>query len=458
MHPITTALAALLSLWSPPAATPLPPAMCEPPRHVALISIDGFRPPFYLDASFPTPNLQRMAAEGVWASGLQTVFPSLTYPSHTTMVTGVIPSEHGIIYNRPEALAGPAEQQYFWADSMRVPALWDRVRAAGGTSAGLWWPAAIGADMSPNLPVPPHEAPGGSRLDLLRTVVAPAGFMEDMEARVTGSLTDQSFSNGSLQKERHLWEIGRHVVVTGKPTLLLYHVLATDAFQHSRGPASPEIHPAVAVADSAVGVLMEAYREAGILEQTTFVITGDHGFAGYTHGVAPNSWLAEAGYLTPDAAGLPRARFIAGGGFAFLLLRDPGDQEVISFVQGRIAALSPDEASRFEIVRAEKVREWGADPRAVLTLSARPGNRFEDRHEGPLVAPTPRPGGVHGHRPDLPELQTGFVVWGAGIQQTGRVGPAHALNITPLIASLLGLPGESSWSVPAWLTTHFCTS
>ncbi|RZK40003.1 MAG: alkaline phosphatase family protein, partial [Hymenobacter sp.] len=77
------------------------PALAQPAKHVVLISIDGFRPDFYREAKWPTPNLQRMAAQGTSADGVRGVFPSVTYPSHTTLVTGVAPAQHGIYYNSP---------------------------------------------------------------------------------------------------------------------------------------------------------------------------------------------------------------------------------------------------------------------------------------------------------------------------------------------------------------------
>ena len=71
------------------------------PDHVVLISIDGFRPEFYQDTTWPAPMIQQMAQEGAQARAVRGVFPSVTYPSHTTMITGSVPRRHGIYYNTP---------------------------------------------------------------------------------------------------------------------------------------------------------------------------------------------------------------------------------------------------------------------------------------------------------------------------------------------------------------------
>ncbi len=68
-------------------------------KHVILISIDGFRPDFYKDKSWSAPNLRKLMNEGVYAQGVNSVFPSVTYPAHTTLVTGAAPARHGIYYN-----------------------------------------------------------------------------------------------------------------------------------------------------------------------------------------------------------------------------------------------------------------------------------------------------------------------------------------------------------------------
>src|ERR1700712_333889 len=84
-------------------------------RHVVLITVDGFRPDFYLDPSWNTPNLQQLKKDGVFADGVNSVFPSMTYPSHTTIVTGVHPAQHGIYFNNMFEPNGPTGKMY-WND------------------------------------------------------------------------------------------------------------------------------------------------------------------------------------------------------------------------------------------------------------------------------------------------------------------------------------------------------
>src|SRR5688572_2889357 len=69
-------------------------------RHVLIISIDGLKPATYTSPGpAKIPTLRKLAQEGAWADGVIGVLPTVTYPSHTTMITGVLPSVHGIPNN-----------------------------------------------------------------------------------------------------------------------------------------------------------------------------------------------------------------------------------------------------------------------------------------------------------------------------------------------------------------------
>src|SRR3954466_3675982 len=86
-------------------------------EHVVLITIDGFRPDFYMDPSWDAVNIRKLMADGARAAqGVNSVFPSMTYPSHTTIVTGVQPAKHGVYFNKMFEPNGPTGKMY-WNDT-----------------------------------------------------------------------------------------------------------------------------------------------------------------------------------------------------------------------------------------------------------------------------------------------------------------------------------------------------
>ena len=144
-------------------------------RHVVLISIDGLRPDYYLPTAARrprTPALDALVQRGSWAEGVLSQFPSLTYPSHTSIVTGVRPARHGIVQNTIFAPDGGGTW-YFESSALRSAPIWDAARAAGLTTAGISWPVTVGARIDYLLPET-NQAPRDSTwLDLMRRQSTP---------------------------------------------------------------------------------------------------------------------------------------------------------------------------------------------------------------------------------------------------------------------------------------------
>jgi hypothetical protein len=116
---------------------------------VLMISVDGMKPEYVLEArasGLKIPFLRRLAAEGAYAEGVMGVWPTVTYPSHTTLVTGVAPAEHGIYSNLEFDPYQRFKDSWFWyARQVRVPTLWQAAHAQGITTASIGWPVTVGA-------------------------------------------------------------------------------------------------------------------------------------------------------------------------------------------------------------------------------------------------------------------------------------------------------------------------
>src|ERR1700677_4023939 len=114
---------------------------------VLMISIDGLKPEYITQADahgMKLPYLRTLLAKGTYADGVVGIWPTITYPSHTTLITGVWPAEHGILNNQvfdPEHKLGGA--WYWYADSIRVPTLWDVAHRAGMRTASVSWPVSV---------------------------------------------------------------------------------------------------------------------------------------------------------------------------------------------------------------------------------------------------------------------------------------------------------------------------
>ena len=417
-------------------------------RHVVLVSVDGFRPDFYLDEGWPAPNIQQMARAGVHAERVRSVFPSVTYPSHTTIITGALPARHGIFYNQPFEDGGQTGRWYWEEKAILVDTLWDSLRKHGLETAAVSWPVTVGAPIDRVVPEV-WALEGDDRFAPMREGTT-AGLWQELEQEATGRLGRRNFSADYNTRDDTTGAAAAYILESHKPSLISLHLIASDHFQHEAGRDSPVAKRAIGAADRAIGAVRDAAERAGILEDTAFIVTGDHGFVNVQTAVAPNVWLARAGlHGTEDDRGEWRASFHTAGGGALLRLRDPGDDGAVADVRRVLADLPTPTRRLFRVVDRTELDAIGADPNAPLALSAALGVSFSASAQGDAVRPGR--GGTHGYFPsDFPEIYTGFVGWGAGFQSGLVVHEMGLEDIAGLIGRLLGVEHKSLDGSPPW--------
>lgn len=410
-----------------------PPVTKRKAEHVVVISIDGLLPRYYLDPAWPAPAMQQLYREGAHAVAVRSVFPSLTYPGHTTIATGALPARHGICHNKHiEPVADPP-----WlkdASLIKVPALWDAVRAAGLKSAAVLWPITCGAAIDWNLP---DIWPGGDGdlVAALRGNEHPDGFLEELEREATGRLHPENFNNRLLSHDLRVALLAEYLFEQYRPALLLVKTQASVQIPQEPDWRNPRRARAVAASDQIVSILLEVIERTGTWDKTAVIVCGDHGNTEVHTQIRPNIWLIEAGLRGEKLeTGDWRATFHALGGSAFLRVREAKDAEAVRRV---LDGLPRATRELFRIVERDELDELGSDPEAPFALAAASGFVIDDRAAGPVLQPNP--GMSHGHHPDHPEMNTGFIAKGAGIRAGASTPMLPLTAIAPLVAALLGL-------------------
>lgn len=404
-------------------------------KYVVLISIDGLRPDFYLDQSYPTPNLQYMKNNGAYADGVRGVFPTVTYPSHTTLITGAMPGRHGIFYNTIFSDSGSTNTWYREEKFIRTETLWDAVKKSGMTSACVSWPVSVGAPVDYNVPESwENDRNGGS----INPNITPAGLFDEIQQNATGKLTYSQMNLNNLAIDENLSRMAAYLLKKYKPNFTTLHIVCVDHAEHGVGRHGEEVNKALASADHAVSNIMEAIEAAGIADSTTIIVTGDHGFVDVNTSFSPNVLLARNGLLAPaNQRDGWKAMFHASGGSAFLHLKDKKDTKTLAKVQAIIDSLPASVKKLFRVVDRQELDKIGADPNAALALAAIEGVSIGGAANGELVRAGR--GGTHGYFPEFQHIETGFIAFGAGINK-GAVVPKMGLeDVAPVISRLLGL-------------------
>lgn len=408
-------------------------------EHVIVVSIDGLKPEYYLEERWPTPALRQVMQRGAYAAAVQAIFPSLTYPSHTTMATGALPARHGIWSNR-EIIASNDPPWLWDASLIRVPALWDAVRASGGTTAALNWPMTAGADIDWCVP----DVWPGSEEDVVAAMTeasTPAALMAELEREATGRLHTDNFSSKLLAHDVRLASMAAYLYERYRPTLLLVHAEGVVQIQQEPDWRNPRRVRAIACADLVVSLLLEVMERTDAWDHTAIIVTGDHGMTEVHSQVRPNVWLVEAGLRGAEIDSDDwRATFRALGGCAFLTVREPADANVAA-VRRVLDSLSPGLQSTFRIVERDELDALGSDPDAPFALAAAPGYVIDQRAEPPTVQPNP--GMSHGHHPEMADMNTGLIAAGAGIRAGAATPLMQLTDLAPLVAELLGVELEA---------------
>lgn len=428
------------------AAEPVPASE----RCVILISVDGLAG-FYLDdPKAHMPTIRKMAADGARAKGLVCSFPTVTWPNHTTLVTGVSPGKHGVIGNNyldrnsGEKVPLIPDPLFDKDQIVRVPTIYDAAHNAGLTTAGIIWPATRNA-RTLDFTVPDMFGTDSwkkfgtkSWLDELRGQGIPVDQYGDWVKA----------SGGGVQRDWLYARMAENLLLNHSPNLILIHLVEVDHVQHRVGPREPDSYWSVSYADSIVEQIQDAAERSKFKGKTTFVVSSDHGFFPIEKEIKPNVLLRKIGLISTEGGKTTKKAFAVsqGGGCMVYLLDvdDPATQRAqlkqeFSAVEGVQAVFLPEEFAQLgHKLPSEDSRE------PDLWLAAESGYSFsESTSGGDLVAPRKSKGGTHGYLPDQPDMLATLVMWGYGIEPGTNLGKVRSVDVAPTLAELLGvkLPG-----------------
>lgn len=385
-------LLAACSGTSAPRRAPTPAA--DATNALLLVSIDGFRAD-YLDRGV-TPRLAALAADGVRADAMRPAFPSLTFPNHYTLVTGLYPDHHGIVHNRMD---GDDEKERFVYNDASTTAdprwwggepIWVTAERQGLRSATMYWP---GSD----------AVIAGVRPSYWKTFDRDFSI-QDRVATVLGW-----FDLPPAQR----------------PTFFTLYFEQVDRTGHDHGPDSPEVTAALAQIDAALGRLLDGLAQRGLGDKVNIVVVSDHGLSASS---------AERTILADQIVDTRRVRAVNYGvvaGFA----PEPGQQRYAESV-----LLQPHEHMqcwrRTQIPARFRYGKNARIPPIVCLAQAGWIITHSDWLKDHLGS---FPRGEHGYDNELPDMRALFVAHGPAFRRGARIAEFDNVDVYPMLAHLLHL-------------------
>ncbi len=413
------------------------------PTKVIVISIDGLKGKTLstlLDRHRNTPNLYEFLKGGAVADGMVGVFPTVTYPSHTTLVTGVPPDIHGIYGNGlfdPEHTMRDA--WYWYAQQVKAPAIWNVAHQQGLKTAAVSWPVSIGAQIDANFPEWRIPETLEDRL-IYENLCTPGIYAEYAKTYGIDVTAAPAKDPSESELDAEATRMAIFLLRTRKPDLLLVHVAETDHEQHMNGPDSEPEFQALERIDADIGLIRDAVRAEGLTDRTVFVIVSDHGFEPVSHSFNPNGVLNSMGLMgtkaNPDSW---RVAAFEGGGSFGLIAHNPHDEEAIALARKTFQQLAREGKWGIDrLYEGPDLLATGGYGNSFLAVGMKPGFAIGDAADGPWLSPTGKLQGMHGFAPGPVELDSSFLAYGPGIQ-VKRLGRHHITDVAPTIAALLGL-------------------
>lgn len=429
---------------------------CQTPQQhqpVLLISIDGMRPDYITQADehhLHIPTLRHIMASGTYADGVIGVLPTVTYPSHTTLITGVWPAQHGILNNQrfdPERKLSGA--WYWYADQIKVPTLWSAAHDAGLHTASVGWPVTVDAtSIDYNLPEywrtsGPGAAANPDDRYLMNAVSRPNAELERIATRTNTPYmmgNDTTLAGDEVKTIYSLDILKQH-----RPQFMTIHLSSLDQEQHLHGPFSPEANADLEGLDSMVQRI--ATQELANYPNAAIVIVSDHGFAPVEHDVNLAVPFLEAGLI--QTAKSPYGTTVVtswqaepwpAGCVTPIILHDPSDTATRAKVEQLLQHLAADPANGIEAVLDHSAAvALGGIPDAAFLLTFKVGYCNGGALTGPLVTPSLEKG-AHGYNiATTPAMRSSFFIMGEGIATGKDLGVVDMRQIAPTLAHILGV-------------------
>ncbi len=366
-----------------------------------LISVDGFRAD-YLQRGI-TPNLARLAKEGVRAERMQPAFPSLTFPNHYTLVTGQRPDRNGIVDNVMRDPARPGQTfrlsardiigDRFWWD--QATPIWVTAEQAGIRTATMFWP--------------------GSEVDIQG--VRPRDW----------KVFDQSLPPEARTDQVLAW-LGRPV--DERPAFVTLYFDDVDTAGHNYGPDSPQVNKAIVRIDAQIGRLADTLHKRGLT--ANMVVVADHGMAS----IGPervdylDDWAAAESFETQTL-----------GAMAGIIPKPGREAEVLK----GLTAPHPH-ASCWAKADIPARLHYGTNPRIPPIICLAQTGWLLETHTA-VARRAVSAGGSHGFDPASAEMGAMFVATGPAFRKGVTLPSFENVDVYPLLALLIGvkpLAGEGT--------------
>ncbi|MBV4439605.1 MAG: ectonucleotide pyrophosphatase/phosphodiesterase [Clostridium tyrobutyricum] len=414
-------------------------------KYLYVISFDGLSS---LDFEYISslPNFKRFLAEASYCKNVYSVYPSLTYPAHTTIVTGKYPRNHGIVNN---TLLQPYRESpdWYWSRKyIKGDTIYDLAIKKGMKVAAFLWPVTANSKIQYNVP---EIFPNRFWQNQLIVSFLNGSPLFQYEINKKFGYIRNGISHPELDDFIHRSFL--YTIETKRPDITFVHYSELDAMRHCHGFYSTQAKSSLKRHDKRLGEIIETLKENHMYEDSTIIALGDHSSFDEDKIIDLNVMLKNTGYIHTDKKGnIKRYRAFVKNcdGCAYVYLKDSTDKELKNRIYSLISNFNRNTNCIEKIYNSDIATKFGADPKCTFMLEAKRGFYFLDGTEGDVIKKViPEQvnrmrnitKATHGYSPYKKDYTTVFMAGGKGIRKNAIVDKMNLIDEAPTMAKLLGI-------------------
>lgn len=404
------------------------------------------------------PNFSGIYEEAAGCRHVETVYPSITYPAHTSIVTGLTPDHHRVVNNLQLQPYRISREDWMWQRRfVKADTLYDAAARAGYVTAALLWPVTARSGIKYCVPeIFPNRS--WQNQMIVSALNGPIGYQLELVKKF-GHLMD-GLRQPAL--DNFVTAAAEYTIHQYNPDLFLIHLTDVDSKRHEFGVDADQVHEAFQRHDERLGRLLKALQETGNMEKTTIVILGDHCQIDTHTVIYPNYYLREAGFWRLKEGKLQEYDFYAQNcdGCCYIYpgkkmknrlqrMKNEERLEVMERLRSSLQQIPSEMIAR--ILSRKHARDLGADRECICMLEASPGYYFQNGADMPydsykngftavkedIQKPIFR--ATHGYLPTISGYETFFIMKGYGVRKLGKADKMHLWDEAPTLAHILGI-------------------
>lgn len=388
------------------------------------------------------PNFKFLMENGSYSFDVKSIYPTLTYPAHATIVTGKYPKNHGIINN---FLTEPEKEKadwYWFRNYIKGDTIYDLVKQSGRITASILWPVTAKANIDYNMPeILPHKK--WQNQIIVSLLNGSKYFQFDMNRRygyMREGIKQPNLDNFSMA-------CTLDVIKRYKPDLVMVHLTDVDSFAHKYGRDSSEINKALSRHDERLGVLLRLLKEKEMIKKTNIIVLGDHSFKDVNKVVKLNKLFLKNNLLEVNEKNLITnwkvyMNTCDGSCYIYLNKEEKNNSTLKNKVKNLILDYSKKNNNFIErLLTSEEAASFGADPNCTFMLEANEGYYFLTDLDGDIIQDvgSTYDKGTHGYCPNKKDYETFFMAVGPSIKKNFSIGTMNLVDIAPTLSKILNI-------------------